>query len=263
MSKKIDDELFYYSTKEPKGQRIFILIFSGFSFLASLAFFGGAVYTFINAGSVEADSTVNGDRGLSVMVSIPGIVLLLLAFILYRGMMREKNYQIEHWIYGDRIVYKEIFPKENRSTKNTLWFNDMDWCLIGNNSRFVPGNGKGVSSRYQNEALLLLPFEEDIRILTLTGEEELYQWVDFLKELGLPVYYLPYNLVNVVTEKELIDFDTMDKLEWDDVEDCYHPVFVETRGKMFETWEPVYKTMATAGERKGKELFGPRSTLFR
>src|SRR5699024_12296255 len=134
-------------------------------------------------------------------------------------MMREKSYVKEHLVYDDKIVHKEIFPKENKSTEKILPFDEMDWGLIGNNSRYVPGSGTryGPRSRYQNEALLFLSFGEKIQILTLTREEELYQWIDLLKARELPVYYLSYNLSGIVAHLVVIEFYCLYYSFWDEL----------------------------------------------
>ncbi|HLR52632.1 MAG TPA: DUF4190 domain-containing protein, partial [Candidatus Avamphibacillus sp.] len=236
------EALFHYSTKVPRGQRGCVLVMISIMVFALFLLFGSAIYFFMNVGSVEAGSTFGGDITIGVFVTIGGLVVLPFPVVLFIAMMREKSYVEEHLVYDDKIVHKEIFPKENKSTEKILPFDEMDWGLIGNNSRYVPGSGTryGPRSRYQNEALLFLSFGEKIQILTLTREEELYQWIDLLKARELPVYYLPYNLSGIVAHLDDIDFDGMDKTLWDESEG-QRPVFTVTKNKVFENWEPHFK----------------------
>lgn len=232
------ETVFEYSTKVPPGQRgcLFILIFVMGAI--ALLIFGAATYLFMNAGSVEEGSTYLGDIGVGMMVSFGGmfpfggfIIFLIIA-------LREKTYYAEHFIYDDKIVYQEKFPKKpKRNSERILPFSEMNWSIIGNNIRYVPQKIKGY---YQHEAFLLLNFKGDIHILVLREEEELNNWIKFLKERDLNVFYIDRILTNIYSNIDKIDFDALKVTDWDDSVG-QKPLFEDTMEKVFDDWDPPFK----------------------
>lgn len=246
MQQETEEPLLHYSTKIPKGRRGCLFIITGVMVFALLFLFGSATYLFVNAGEVDHDSTFVGDIIIGVVVTFTGFIILPFPLFFIIALMRETSYVEEYLVYEENLIYREIYPKKDRTKAKELPFTNMNWGLIGNHSRFVPGSGttSGPGSYYQNEVMLLLKFGEEYHIIRIEEEEDLYQWIDLIGGHGLPVYYHPYNLSRVMTQKDEIDFDAIEKTPWEDSEG-QKPIFKETKRKVFEDWKPVYKKADT------------------